>query len=588
MTRLSRISLHQHSRRQASTDDGSAGAARVGCYWLAALTATCVGIVQAQPIPADPGGIYRLRAPQWPAPPPASFELRIETPERSPIPRAVDELRFEVKRVVVEGASLYPADSIDRVFADLVGSRVGLSEIRDAAEQLERRYREDGYFLVRVLIPAQRISDGTIRIQVVEGRISALFAQGGDARLRERVEQLTEPLLKQKPLDLASLESAILRLNDWPGVEGQAVLRPGTELGQSELIVNLAPSAEPRMNLEINNHSSRPLGEYGINLSGTYANPFDRTGALDLGINTSADAQKLRAFSGRYATPVGSQGSIFSLGTLIANARPAGSLRELGVVSDSRSVAPQFRIPLTRSRGLSVFAEVGLTFNDAVTTLNDLQLSQDRYAAFDRTLVLTDGRRWEGSTELRIGHSAGLKLRHFEAPAGSQPSVANAPGDFHKLVIAAKRTQDLGAEHSLIVTARAQLTNKPLLTGEKMAFGGQQLGRAYDGGAIAGDRGWGALAELRWTPPRDTVRPYFDGQMQLYGFSDYARTQDTGLTEEGLAYPVSRLQSLGLGVRFLHRSGLNADLQLARALIQVSSSDPRPDPRLSFSIAQSF
>lgn len=563
----------------------------IACVWIISCGHALgpPAAVQAQPASTDPTGIYRLRPPEWPVAPPARFELRIETPEKSPVPRAVDELRFELKRIAVVGVSRYPADEIDRLFAGLVGSRVGLAEIRAAAEQLEQRYRDDGYFLVRVLIPAQRIIDGTIQIQVIEGQLSAAFAQGGTARLRERIERMTEPLLERRPLDLASLESVILRINDLPGIDGQAVLRPGTELGQSELIFNVTPTPAPRLGVEINNHSSRPLGEYGFNISGSYANPLGTTGSLDLGLNASADAEKLRAFSARYATPFGHLGSVFSLGTLLAHARPAGSLRDLGLISDSRSISPRLRVPLIRSRGLSVFAEFGFTFTDALTSLDELQLSHDRYAVAERSLIITDAQRWAGSTEVRIGYSAGLTLKGFDAPAGSQPSIADAEPRFHKLHVTARRHQQLSPRYSLQLVLRSQSTDDVLLSGEKIAFGGPALGRAYDGGTIAGDRGWGALAELRWTPEGGFLRRHVDAGLQVYGFGDYARARDMTTADNQQSGPRrGEIRSMGLGTRLMHASGLQVELQIAKALVQIASSDPRPDPRVSVSISQNF
>ena len=156
---------------------------------------------------------------------------------------------------------------------------------------------------MRVLIPAQRIVDGTISIAVIEGRISASFAQGGSASARTRIERLTEGLTRERPLALSSLESTILRINDLPGIGGQAVLRPGTEAGTSDLIFSLAEAQPPSLSVSINNSSSNPLGQYGLGVNGSYPNPFGQIGVLDLGLNISADAEKLRALNGRYARP---------------------------------------------------------------------------------------------------------------------------------------------------------------------------------------------------------------------------------------------------------------------------------------------
>ena len=46
------------------------------------------------------------------------------------------------------------------------------------------------------------------------------------------------------------------------------------------------------------------------------------------------------------------------------------------------------------------------------------------------------------------------------------------------------------------LTGQAQWTNDKLLAGEQITFGGPAIGRGYDGGAIAGEMGFGLSVEL--------------------------------------------------------------------------------------------
>jgi len=541
-----------------------------------------------QRVPGTGSDISRMRPPELPVPPPARFELRIETPEKSAIPRAVDELRFDLARVIVEGVTRYPQAEVDALFNGLTGRKVGLSEIREAAEQLERRYRSDGHFLVRVLIPAQRIVEGSIRIAVVEGRIGAAFAQSGSAWARQRVERVAEPLLSERPLALGSLESTILRINDLPGLSGQAVLRPGSELGTSDLLFTIADPPDPTISISVNNASSKPLGGYGLSVSGAYANPFGFPGSVDVAINLSPDAEKLKAISGRYAIAAGDWGGIFSLGALLANARPAGSLRALGIISDSRSITPRFRLPLVRSRGLSIFAEAGLAFNDSLTTLQDLEISHDRYAAGEWALIFSDAQRWAGSSQIRLAYSRGVPIGSL-APRGETPqSIAGTDPEFSKFTLSIQRNQSLGRAYSIGLNLRAQTSNGLLLSGERIAFGGSALGRGYDGGAIAGDRGWGALAELRWHAPDSLHKRWLAGSMTLFTFADHARTVELAASDPARDQKPSTLRSWGLGSRWTHPSNFQFELQVAKALIEIPTSDPRSNPRLLLTISKAL
>ena len=125
-------------------------------------------------------------------------------------------------------------------FFQLIGKTTTLSAVREAADKLEERYRKDGFFLVRVFIPPQQVKDGIFRIRVIEGFIEAVSAEGGTEAARQLVESMLAHVVNKQPIDLRSLERALLILNDMPGVRGSGILRQGGQLGASELVVSLS------------------------------------------------------------------------------------------------------------------------------------------------------------------------------------------------------------------------------------------------------------------------------------------------------------------------------------------------------------
>ena len=373
-------------------------------------------VAQTVRLPSE-ADITRLRPPSLPLPSVPNFDLRIETPEKSPVPRAVDELVFTLKGVVVEGASRYPRAQVDQVFAGLLGQSEGLEAIRKAADALEQRYRADGFFLVRVFIPPQQVKDGLIRVQVIEGVIESVAAEGGTPQMREKVERLMARITTQRPIDLASLERALLTLNDIPGLAGGGVPRPGTGLGASELVISMADPGPPVISLAVNNASSKTLGTLGLSANASFTNPFLDPGALSLGFNSSADAEKLRAVNARYAWGLAGTGIVASVGALEARARPAGSIREvlgLDVFSLSHSVTPRLRYALIRGRESSVYVESGLAFNQSrITGVPSPDCTDGSPATRDRSSVLDFSGAWVGSdassqTSLTMGAAKGL------------------------------------------------------------------------------------------------------------------------------------------------------------------------------------
>ncbi len=107
--------------------------------------------------------------PQPPAQP--DFDFHLETPQRSAVPRAVDEIHFKLKDIHVVGATKLSAADFRPLYADLIGKDVTLSSVLDVADAIEQMYRAAGYALVRAYVPPQRVADGVFTIDVSEGSL---------------------------------------------------------------------------------------------------------------------------------------------------------------------------------------------------------------------------------------------------------------------------------------------------------------------------------------------------------------------------------------------------------------------------------
>jgi hemolysin activation/secretion protein len=80
----------------------------------------------------------------------------------------VNAIRVTVRRLVIEGATRIPVAELHSRIADLTGQSLTFAELEQAAQRIAAYYRERGWF-VRVYLPQQDVTDGTIRIAIVEG-----------------------------------------------------------------------------------------------------------------------------------------------------------------------------------------------------------------------------------------------------------------------------------------------------------------------------------------------------------------------------------------------------------------------------------
>ncbi len=62
-----------------------------------------------------------------------------------------------------------------------------MDELRNATERLEKKYKDDDFFLVRVIIPPQEVENGIFKVKVIEGYINNVFVEGGNKYSREKI-----------------------------------------------------------------------------------------------------------------------------------------------------------------------------------------------------------------------------------------------------------------------------------------------------------------------------------------------------------------------------------------------------------------
>ena len=84
-------------------------------------------------------------------------------------PKNVDQYSVDLKSIELTGANAVDADDLGQVYQDRIGSSATLGEIYDIADRLPAMYRRKGFVLSQAIAPAQKIEDGMVQIQIIEG-----------------------------------------------------------------------------------------------------------------------------------------------------------------------------------------------------------------------------------------------------------------------------------------------------------------------------------------------------------------------------------------------------------------------------------
>ncbi len=551
---------------------------------LAPLCWLANGQALAQSVVLTPeADISRLRLSPPELPPQEDLDLTIRNPEKSVVPKDVSALDFLVLRVQVNGVTFFSEEQVRSLFAPLEGQRIRLETLREQADRLQALYADQGFLLTRVIIPPQKIEDGVVTIEVVEGYIDDIVMEDETSAVADLAQTALADLRDQRPLDIRELDSRLLILNDTPGVAIKTLLRPGNALGAANMVVSTARM--PNMVFaSASNTGSDAIGPALYSLGYTINSPLKRPGAIDLSVSVAGRRfEELQAVSARYAMPIGSKGAILYLGGLAAQANPGGEAAALDVSSSSYSLEARLRTPLHRSRSSALYLETALLFARTKVTALETEITRDKIAS---TQIGLRGRHQSslGLTTAQVFVNSGLRVFGALDEYNPIPSVSGFEPDFIKVSWQIDHVFPLDTNASFLTRVVGQWTDDRLLAGEQVAFGGQLLGRGYAPSVLTGDLGVGILGELRLDFPSAQV-PGLIGNVQGYGFVDSARAKL--LPGDGLPAATQSTVSYGVGLKALLADRLFLDLQFAAEGRAIAGAESRP-ARVNISLVSVF
>lgn len=527
-----------------------------------------------------PGAVVPGRDRPLPAPAPETdLDFRIESPRRSPVPRAIDELRFPLRDIRIAGATAIPPEELRSVWADLVGKEVGLSDIIAVAEEIEARYRERGYIISRAFVPPQRVRDGVFDITVVEGFIKTATVEGGSPEIRSKIDAYLRPVTTARPLRGEAMERALLLANDLPGVQASGLLRPSDEPGASDLVVTIV-EVPWNAAAAIDNRGSKFTGPWSVSLDGAANALPGGPHQLVAGIAATPDSLERMVGQLRYLRPIGDDGLVASFGATVSYGEPGSTLSPFELVTSSLAVGPRVSYPLIRTRANTLLLEGGLTVQYAAVNTNVVAFkgagieTYDNWRVADVAASYTNATFMSGVTTMTLGVAQGLDVLGA-SPQGIKRSRPDGHPDFTKVTAALRRAQLIDGPLTAYFAAVGQYAFSGLFAGEEIAFGGSQIGRGYDPAALTGDAGIGGTAELRYD---QRFEEYDIENAQFYVFYDTATVSNRS------AGQLSRsLNSVGAGVRLNLPAQISVNIEFAETLERVAtSSNGRTGPNIFF------
>lgn len=502
-------------------------------------------------------------------------------------PQGARELRFELKKVEITGATALSEAQLSNLYAPFVGHTVTLDMAWVLAKQITDRYKEEGYFLSRAYVPAQTIEDGTIKIVVVEGFVDEVVMDS-EVRNTSLLAAWIQRIQSHRPITTLQLEEALLSINDIPGVSFRAVLEPPTvkkgEEGAVKLNLIFDPVTAEKKNMNMvrfDNNGSKYLGPYAVSASTERNLILNHKTSLSAMVATQMD--ELKTVSVRHEIPLAPKVSMDINGGY-TSAAPGYTLRIQDIQSDTITLGVGAQYQWIRQRQENLISRLGFEMRNTKADILDTPLTRDELRLLRLNVSYDTIDDWRGYNTASMTMTKGLEGFGASEAGNPNASRAEAKPDFSKMQFSVSRLQMLGADLQAMVAVDSQLASGPLYSSEEFGYGGQAFGRAYDNSEMTGDDGYSWSAELRYGG-----LPSFWGINSMpYIFYDYGKVwnEDAGQAKEMSG------SSAGLGVRANSELGVAAQLGVAfpltRPVTDPLYSENGKAPRFGFNLSYGF
>jgi hemolysin activation/secretion protein len=560
---------------------------------LSLLALGSMGVSQAwaasstdAPPSASPGQVEK----RLPTPAPSNrLQLNIPAPvESQQLPEALraklESQKFALKNIVIEGATVYQKADLAFAYQEYVGKTISLLDARAIANKITTFYRNNGYILSQAVVPAQDVTNGTLKIRVVEGFIGTVSYTGdpSDPAEQKLLDSYAENIKNLHPVNISDMERYMLLMNDLPGSTITGLIRPSnSEFGAADLVLTVfRKTFEGSYTLD--NRGSRVLGPWQHTFMLGANSMIDAYDHTQVRVMTTDPLRELFLAEFQHDEILDDEGTKFTFLASHTRTEPGDYLTPEHFVGDSDLFEAKISHPFMRMRQESLVGRFVVdVHNTDVDALGTDPLTRDRLriARVGGTYNFLDLLRGSDSFDAQL--SQGMNV--FEATSsGSERSNPNGDSAFTKGNADVSRLQPLPENFSLLTAATGQYSFEPLLTDEQFSLGGADYGRAFDPAEALGDSGVGGKAELRYD---DLVQePYFDSY-QLFTFFDIEEAWMRKVSPDSIS-----MSSVGVGTRFKFTDNFSSAVEADFPVIKPvdDQTDYRHDPRIFFTMTARF
>ncbi|MFL9813993.1 ShlB/FhaC/HecB family hemolysin secretion/activation protein [Stutzerimonas sp. VN223-3] len=468
--------------------------------------------------------------------------LKGEAPDAQQLPEQGE--RFELSGISFNASVFLEKQTLEALARPYIGRPITFADLNALLREVNALYEQQGQLTARALIPPQTLSDGRLRIVLVEAKVDQVIWQGQPPKVDQAFYEARMPVQSGETLDSLALMNSIERFNaTTPGPQVTASLAPGQSFGTTRVELEAFEPGTFQWSAFVNNYGNEGTGREQYGGTATWFSPTGVADAFSAIVVATSGSQY---GSLRYSRPVNRYNGIAYVeagaNTLEIQTGPFAALN---IEGESQTYGLGYDQPWWIDRQWLLLGGLGWNHQESETTIEGLALSE---TSVDEIVL-------KGQFEYRAAPwYARYEQRIRQANTDNQ--VTGESGSYQLLNGTAYLSRSL-AEQRFEVVGRLgwqyASDTETLPSTLLYQFGGISSVRGYDPGVIAAPQGMTLNLEAYWN---------YSERWQPFVFFDYGRAMELGTADVDL-------DSIGVGLNFNWGKHLSVSVVAANTLTDV-------------------
>lgn len=478
-------------------------------------------------------------------------------------------ITFELKKIVTDASAVLTDAELDAIIKPYEGKQVQLNDIYAIVDKINALYNDKGYVTCRAFLPPQTITDGTVKLLLVEGRTGSTIVNNNKYTKTKYITNRMH-LAKGEIANIKQLNKDLLLFNATNSTQLRIMMKAGTEPGTTDYEITAYELMRDTWTIFEDNAGSDTSGEYRTGLFFNTKSLSGHCDALSLGTVIS---EGTKAANVMYSRSLGRSGTKMNL-VYSTNAVEVvkGDYEDM-IKGHANSYAIGFTQPIVVNE--TTRTELSLDYNRQ-NSKTDFMPAGTRFNIVDDSVQ--DFSLGFAMTNYGASHVFYQKHSYVRGYSESTPDMSAQKSQnfgFYKFNAMYQKLYKAGQMWNL--RADAQWSgSEGMVSSRQFYMGGMYSVRGYKENYLGGDSGFTFSAEY--------AVPVINKNTSAFTFFDYGHVYGNGQSDD----QHNVLSSVGLGIRSTINQYCSASLVLGIPLQREFSAEQVSKTRLHFIVNGQF